>query len=105
MNKILILLSILLVIGLYHSPVLAEDSTGKELYMNLCSKCHPDGGNKIKPDKPLFRKSLEEQGIKTTDDIISVMRNRGKGMKKFTEEKLGSDDAKKIAEYVQDAFK
>jgi cytochrome c6 len=73
--------------------------------LRTSAKCHPDGGNKIKPDKSLFRKSLEAHGLKTTDDIVNVMRNPGKGMKKFTEEKLSDEDAKKVADYILETFK
>jgi cytochrome c6 len=105
MKKTLLLLSIFLFIILCSSWGLAGENSGKELYEKLCAKCHPDGGNKIKPDKPLYRKSLESHGIKSKDDIVNVMRNPGKGMKKFTEEKLSNEDAQKIAEYILETFK
>lgn len=99
-----LMLSTLCLIFLYSSTGLAEENSGQELYEKLCAICHPNGGNIIKPDKTLFRKSLEAHDIKTSDDIVNVMRNPGKGMKKFTEEKLSNENAKKIAEYVLETF-
>ena len=105
MKTILILFSTIFLIFLCHLPVFAEEIEGKLLYEKLCSRCHPHGGNMMNPDKPLFRKHLEANGIKTADDIINVMRNPGKGMRKFTEEKLNNEDAGKIAKYILETFK
>lgn len=105
MKKTLLLLCIFLFMILCPSLGLAGENTGKELFEKLCANCHPDGGNKIKPEKSLYRKRLESYGIKTKEDIVNIMRNPGKGMRKFTEEKLSNQDAQKIAEYILETFK
>lgn len=104
MKIIFFTLSTLFLIFLCNSPGISEENNGQALYEKLCARCHPDGGNIMKPDKPLFRKSLEAHDIKTPDDIVNVMRNPGKGMIKFTKEKLSDDDAKKVAEYILETF-
>ena len=83
---------------------LAEETTGEGLFKKHCVLCHPNGGNIIRPEKTLMKDHLEAHGIKTPGDIVNVMRNPGKGMKKFPEDKLSDADAKKIAEYVLETF-
>lgn len=79
--------------------------TGDALYKQYCAACHPNGGNTIKPDKPLNAKSLAEHNIKSAEDIVKVMRNPGPGMNKFDEATISDDDAKKIGEYILATFK
>lgn len=88
------------------APVLtAEVKTGEELFGQHCTVCHPAGGNIINPEKPLHRKSLEANGIKTAEDIIATLRNPGPGMNKFDEKSISDQDAQAIAEYVLKTFK
>ncbi|MRR52898.1 MAG: c-type cytochrome [Deltaproteobacteria bacterium] len=82
----------------------AEAKTGEELFGQHCTVCHPAGGNIINPEKPLHRKKLEANGIKTADDIIATLRNPGPGMNKFDEKTISDQDAQAIAEYVLKTF-
>lgn len=82
----------------------ADSNSGEELFKKHCALCHPNGGNIIKPEKTLLKSNLKEHGIKTPEDIVHIMRNPGKGMQKFTEEKIPNADAIKIADYILKTF-
>lgn len=82
-----------------------EAKTGEKLFGQHCSVCHPAGGNIINPEKPLYRKNREANGIKTAEDIIATLRNPGPGMNKFDEKTISAQDAQAIAEYVLKTFK
>jgi cytochrome c6 len=82
----------------------AGDMSGKELYEKHCAMCHPGGGNVMNKAKTLHDEDLKKNGIETADDIVNLMRNPGPGMLKFDREKISDDEARKIAEYVLEAF-
>jgi len=79
--------------------------SGEELFKLNCAVCHPNGENIINKDKNLHKEDLEEHGIKTTGDIIKLMRNPGQGMTRFDEKTISDNDAKEIAKYVLKTFK
>lgn len=78
---------------------------GEELFKQLCTVCHPDGGNTVNPKKTLHRQSLAKNNITKPEDIVKVMRNPGTGMNKFDDATLPEKDAMAIAEYVLNTFK
>lgn len=78
---------------------------GEELFKQLCTACHPDGGNNVNPKKTLHRETLAKNNITKPEDIVKVMRNPGTGMNKFDEATLPEKDAMAIAEYVLNTFK
>jgi cytochrome c6 len=78
---------------------------GKKDFKKHCSICHPNGGNIMKPTKPLWRKRLEANGVKGVNDIIAKMRKPGPGMPRFNEKKIPDKEAKAIAEYILKTFK
>jgi cytochrome c6 len=80
-------------------------ATGQELFKQHCAVCHPDGGNIIKPEHTLHKKSLEQHGIKNWKGIVNNMRNPGPGMTKFDAKTIPDKDAKAIAEYILKTFK
>jgi cytochrome c6 len=82
----------------------AGDMSGKELFEKHCAMCHPGGDNVMNKSKTLHDEDLKKNGIETADDIVNLMRNPGPGMLKFDHEKISDDAAKKIAEYVLEAF-
>ncbi len=88
-------------------PVSAAESggDGEALFQKYCIQCHKNGGNIIKPEKTIRRKDLAAKNMDTPEDIINIMRNPGKGMMKFSEEKVSDRDAQKIAEYILNTFK
>jgi cytochrome c6 len=86
---------------------LAQDppKTGKQLFEQNCSPCHPNGSNIINPAFTLHKKDREAHGVKTAKDIMGKMRKPGPGMTKFDKNMISDKDAKKIAEYVMKTFK
>ncbi len=77
---------------------------GKE-FKEHCAVCHPDGGNIINPKKPLGKKALAANNIKTANDIIAKMRNPGPGMTKFDKKTISDTEAKAIADYILKTYK
>ena len=84
---------------------IALAASGEELFKQHCAVCHPDGGNIIKPQHTLQKKSLEHHGIKDWKGIVKSMRNPGPGMTKFDQKTIPDKDAKAIAEYILKTFK
>jgi cytochrome c6 len=78
---------------------------GEALFKQHCSRCHPDGGNNVNPQKTLRKKDREANGVKSASDIIAKMRNPGPGMALFDEKTLPDKDAKEIAKYILKTFK
>lgn len=73
---------------------------GEDEFKEYCAECHVDGGNVIKPDKSLSKRDREQNGVKTVEDIIKIMRNPGEGMNTFDEKTVTEKVARKIAEYI-----
>lgn len=82
-----------------------ERIDGRKEFEEHCAMCHPDGGNTINAQKPLHRKALMANGVKSTKDIIAKMRHPGPGMTAFDEKTISNKEAKAIADYVMKAFK
>lgn len=82
-----------------------EKFDGKKEFEEHCAVCHPNGGNVINAMKPLHRKELRTNGVKSAKDIIAKMRNPGPGMTKFDEKTISNNEAKAIAEYILKTFK
>jgi len=80
-------------------------ASGEELFKQHCAACHPDGGNIIKPQHTLQKKSLEQHGIKNWQGIVKNMRNPGAGMTTFDKKTVPDKDARAIAEYILKTFK
>jgi cytochrome c6 len=79
-------------------------SAGKELFNEHCKMCHHNGGNSLRPEKTLLKKSREKNGIKSAEDIIQLMRDPGPGMTAFDNTDIPDEDAKAIAEYILKTF-
>jgi cytochrome c6 len=86
------------------SRVQADGKSGGSLFKEHCSVCHPDGGNIINPKKPLHKKALEANNIKTKDDIVRLMRKPGPGMTTFDVKTIPDKEAREIAEYIIKTF-
>lgn len=82
----------------------ATTTTGEQLFKQHCEACHPNGGNTIKPDKPLSKSSLAKHKITTSDDIVKVMRSPGPGMNRFDTTMIPDSEAKKIGDYILATF-
>jgi len=77
----------------------------KSGYERHCAVCHPAGGNTINPAKTLKKASLQKSGIKTSQDIVAVMRKPGPGMTAFSKKEITDKEARAIAVYVLTTFK
>jgi cytochrome c6 len=101
-------LSIVMVLSFAFSEgVFAENTVkdiGEEKFKALCAMCHPGGGNIVNPKKTLHKGDRESNNIKTTDDIIKLMRNPGPKMTKFNEKSVPEKEAQAIADYVLKTF-
>lgn len=82
-----------------------EEEPGKAEFNEHCVVCHPGGGNVFSPQKTLHKKDMEANNVKTSEDIIKIMRNPGPGMTKFDESTISDKAAKEIAEYIMKTFK
>lgn len=78
---------------------------GETEFREHCAECHADGGNIINAAKTLSKADREKNGIKSTDDIIKIMRNPGEGMTLFDEKTVPQTTAEKIAGYIITTFK
>jgi cytochrome c6 len=78
---------------------------GKAEFDKHCASCHPNGGNVVNPKKPLGKKALAANGIKTEKDIVAKMRNPGPGMTHFDAKALPDKEATAIAQYILKTFK
>jgi cytochrome c6 len=83
----------------------ANPKNGEAVFKKYCAACHADGGNIIKPNKTLSKMDREKNGIKTTKDIIKIMRTPGEGMTTFDEKTVPEKEAKQIAKYILHTFK
>lgn len=87
------------------APKATMKVSGEASFKKYCVACHAGGGNIIRPAKTLHQKNREANGVKTTDDIVRLLRNPGPGMPKFDEKSVPDAEAKAIAEYVIHALK
>jgi cytochrome c6 len=78
---------------------------GEAEFKEHCNSCHADGGNIIKADKTLSLKDREKNGIKTSRDIVKLMRKPGEGMTVFDKKTISDKEAKAIANYIIKTFK
>ncbi len=82
-----------------------EKIDGKREFEEHCAVCHPDGGNVINAQKTLNKKTLMDNGVKSSKDILAKIRNPGPGMTKFDKKTISDKEAKAIAEYIFKTFK
>lgn len=106
-------MSVCLIGPLHMASGNTKQKTGESLFNQFCAECHADGGNLMNPQKTLSRKDREANGIKTAEDIVNRMRNRGPfashpssrtTMKTFDEATIPVDDAYRIARYILETF-
>jgi len=82
----------------------AAIKNGEDGFKKHCQACHPNGGNALKPPKNISKKVLENNGIKTANEVVKYMRNPGEDMTRFDEKALPDTEARKIAEYIMKTF-
>jgi cytochrome c6 len=79
--------------------------SGKAMFKQYCSSCHPDGGNVSDPSLPLYGSALKRNHITKPEDIVRIMRNPLSRMIRFDVSTLSDKDARAIAEYVLATFR
>jgi len=77
---------------------------GQELFSRNCAGCHPDGENRIYPQKTLHRMVMKANGITDPAGVVAIMRKPGQGMKQFDEKAISNSDAFAIAHYIFATF-
>jgi mono/diheme cytochrome c family protein len=77
---------------------------GQVLFSRNCAGCHPNGENRVYPQKSLHRMELRANGITTPAGIVAVMRHPGQGMKQFDRKSIPDPDAFAIAHYIFATF-
>jgi cytochrome c6 len=110
MKKGLIAAITFIAVGSFATVGLADTKSGDKIdgvkeFKEHCAVCHPNGGNIINPKKPLGKKSMAANDIKSSKDIINKMRNPGPGMNKFDAKTISDKEAKAIADYILKTFK
>ena len=100
-NALLILLTAIAALSLIIiTSIDAAEVTGEQLFNQHCSMCHPDGGNVMNPAKTLSKKDLIKNNIRTSAEIIKIIRQPGSGMTAFDIKTLSDADASKIAKHI-----
>jgi cytochrome c6 len=82
-----------------------EKLDGAKEFKKHCAVCHPNGGNIINSKKPLGKKALAANNVKTAQDIIKTMRKPGPGMTAFDQKTISDKEARAIADYILKTFK
>jgi cytochrome c6 len=110
MKKIMVVTVAMLSVSMFAAPGFCDTKKGEKIdakheFEEHCAACHPKGGNIMKSDKTLSKKSMAAHGIKTEKDIVAKMRNPGPGMNKFDAKAVSDKEATAIAKYVLTTFK
>lgn len=110
MKKAVVVTTAIFALSALATPGFCDSKKGEKMdakaeFEKHCASCHPKGGNIIKAEKTLSKKTMAANGIKTDKDIIAKMRNPGPGMTKFDEKTIPQKEAKAIADYILKTFK
>jgi cytochrome c6 len=73
--------------------------TGKQLFQMYCNACHNHGNNLIIPEKNLYKKTLQTNGIFDLDAIIYQINNGKNGMPAFGD-RLTELQIQKISAFI-----
>jgi cytochrome c6 len=91
---------ILIINFILQSSVQAKSlNKGAIIFKANCNICHIGGNNIIIPEKNLFRRSLEANGMNNQESIEYQITNGKNGMPAFGG-RLNEDEIKKVANYV-----
>ncbi|HBG04245.1 MAG: cytochrome C [Geobacteraceae bacterium GWC2_58_44] len=109
MKKTLAVTVAMLSLSMFATPGFCDTKKGEKInaqheFEEHCAVCHPKGGNIMKPDKTLSKKSMAGHGIKSEKDIVAKMRNPGPGMNKFDAKTVSDKEAAAIAGYILKTF-
>jgi cytochrome c6 len=82
------------------SPVQAKNlEEGQTIFKSNCNVCHIGGNNIIIPEKNLWKKSLEANGMDNIEAIIYQVTNGKNGMPAFGG-RLNESEIEKVATYI-----
>jgi cytochrome c6 len=84
-----------------------SNKSGEVLFYEFCSRCHPNGGNVVNPQKNLQAQTLTAAGLKTEDQLVAYLLNPGPGMPRLIhrDHELSETSARKIIRYIMQTFK
>lgn len=102
MKKIVAVSAALLAVTAFATTAFCQ--SGKQLFDQHCSSCHPKGGNIVNPKKTLSKKVMAANGVKSAKDVVGKMRNPGPGMTHFDAKAIPDKEATSIANYVLATF-
>lgn len=71
-------------------------SAGESVFQQRCSMCHPDGGNIVKPDKPI-KGSSKLKDLKT---FIGYIRSPYAPMPAFPSTEISDEKAQELYDYI-----
>ena len=101
-TKVLIIMTIVLLItGMGLGAEKGKGKTGREEFQEKCAICHPEGGNVIKPDKPL--KGSEK--LANFQTFQTWIRNPVPPMTSFPASQISERQARVIYDYILTALK
>lgn len=101
-TKLAIIMAVIfLVTGIGVGQDAKKGKTGREEYQTSCSPCHPDGGNVIKPEKPL-RGSKKLANFKT---FLSWIRKPVQNMTAFSPAEISDKQAQELYDFILRASK
>jgi len=73
-----------------------EVGAGESVFQQRCSMCHPDGGNIVKPDKPI-RGSSKLKDLKT---FVGYIRSPYAPMPAFPSSEISEEKARELYDYI-----
>jgi mono/diheme cytochrome c family protein len=92
---------ILLITGISIGQDQGTAKSGREEFQANCSPCHPDGGNAIKPEKPLkSSKKLANFSV-----FLSWIRKPEPSMTTFPASQISDKQARELYDYIVSASK
>ena len=73
-----------------------DQKVGAKIFAAHCNACHANGGNKIKPDKPL----KNSPDLKTVNTFIALIRKPDAPMPAFPPAQISDREAKELYDYI-----
>jgi len=98
--KRLIIITLICLISLFTTPVLAADLThGEQLFSVNCAGCHPNGSNIIRRGKNLKQNALKKNKVDNLEAVTNLIAN-GKGIMSAYKDRLTPEEISNVATYV-----
>ena len=94
--KIITGLAVLVLMIAYLAAKQGKPIPGEAIFKSHCSMCHPKGGNRRAPDKPL--KNAKQ--LDTFKSFLSLIRNPPIGMSSYSSSVISDKKAKELYDYI-----